>query len=330
MNFECFGHADQRLLVRNTSIEDGPGRGMRAIHVMNRAGLFLEILPDRGLDIAAASWQGKSLVWLSAAGLRHPNTYEPKGIGWILGFVGGLVTTCGLDQAGAPSTENGIEYGLHGRYSYIPAEEVATRRVSDKEGNITAEISGRVSQSAVFLEKLVLERKITVPENSPYLVIEDVVKNAGHRDEPMMLLYHMNFGYPLIEDGTRVVLPKGTKTIPRDAEAKDGQEKALTACAPTKGYREKVYYHEVPAAAEAEVRLVNPAGWGVKITYSHDTLTELTQWKMMGQGDYVMGIEPGNCRVSGRAEERKAGRLKILAPGQEISTRVKVEVLPKA
>jgi len=328
MDDRHIGHEDQELLIRSMSVEDGPARGMRVIHILNAAGLFLEILPDRGLDIAAAAWQGKSLAWLSPAGLRHPLSYEPHGLGWLRSFVGGLLVTCGLEQAGAPSAEGGVEYGLHGRYSCLAAEEVSAARVDDG-GRLEARISGKVRQAALFRENLSLARRITVPADAPAFIVEDEVKNEGRRDEPLMLLYHLNFGYPLVMQGTRVVVPENTKTLPRDDDARNGMETALTADAPTPGYREKVYYHDVPHGGAAEVGLISPEGWGISITYSRDVLTELVQWKMMGEKEYVIGMEPANCRVGGRAAERADGRLKILMPGETVRTFIRLNVLAK-
>jgi len=54
----------------------------------------------------------------------------------------------------------------------------------------------------------------------------------------------------------------------------------------------------------------------VAIRYDARTLPHLTQWKMMGQGEYVCGIEPANCRVLGRSAERAAGRLETILPGE--------------
>ena len=39
----------------------------------------------------------------------------------------------------------------------------------------------------------------------------------------------------------------------------------------------------------------------------------------MGEGRYVMGIEPANCGLAGRASERKSGTLDILEPGEKRS-----------
>ncbi|MBN1807859.1 MAG: aldose 1-epimerase family protein [Planctomycetes bacterium] len=319
------GHPDQELLLRSLSLEDGPGRGMRVVHILNGSGFFLEILPDRGLDIAAASWHGRSLAWFSAAGLRHPDSYEPAGAGWVRGFAGGLLVTCGLDQVGASCEDSGSSYGVHGRFSFTPAAEVYSVRKSTPHGPV-AEIGGVVRQGALFAENLTLSRRITVPASVPAIEIHDTVTNDGSASQPFMLLYHMNFGYPLVQPGTQIVLPEGSSTSPRDPAAADGVENALFADAPRPGYSEKVYYHRLPPADVSTVSILSPDGWSARLSYSSGVLSELVQWKMMGPGEYVMGLEPANCRVSGRSGERDAGRLRFLEPGETVSTSLSLEL----
>ena len=95
-------------------------------------------------------------------------------------------------------------------------------------------------------------------------------------------------------------------------------------------YKNLIYGFHCMRLPEFIQRLIKLAETsGVKIVYSRDVLKELVQWKMMGKGNYVMGVEPANCRGSGRGGEREAGRLPILAPGKEVSTSITIEVLPE-
>jgi hypothetical protein len=47
---------------------------------------------------------------------------------------------------------------------------------------------------------------------------------------------------------------------------------------------------------------------------------------MMGQGDYVLGLEPGNCYPLGRAQEIKNRRLDLLQAFEEKSIALSVEL----
>jgi hypothetical protein len=49
---------------------------------------------------------------------------------------------------------------------------------------------------------------------------------------------------------------------------------------------------------------------------------------MMGEGAYVVGIEPSNCHVEGRDKMRREGTLKFLAPGEQREYDLEIGVLP--
>ena len=48
----------------------------------------------------------------------------------------------------------------------------------------------------------------------------------------------------------------------------------------------------------------------------------MVQWKQLGMGEYVCGIEPGNAFVGGRKEERENGTLKYVEPGESVRERM--------
>jgi len=52
----------------------------------------------------------------------------------------------------------------------------------------------------------------------------------------------------------------------------------------------------------------------------------LVQWKMMGRGAYVTGLEPSNCKVGGRAEELASGPHCVLDGGESRSFEVRIRV----
>jgi hypothetical protein len=66
------------------------------------------------------------------------------------------------------------------------------------------------------------------------------------------------------------------------------------------------------------VRLENPAlGMALTLRYARSEYPVFAEWKMVGEGLYVLGLEPANCHVAGRAAERSAGTLEMIAPQQE-------------
>ena len=86
-----------------------------------------------------------------------------------------------------------------------------------------------------------------------------------------------------------------------------------------------------PSDGPVTVKVINPSlnGWsGMALHYNTAQLPKFTQWKMTAQGEYVLGLEPANCWVEGRAKERERGTLQFLEPGESRCYHLKVEILP--
>ena len=328
---EMVGDLSQIAGMKSYQLMEGKGRGIRGIDVWTGSGFRFTILPDRGMDISEASYQGKSLCWRSPPGDVHPHFFESAGFGWVRSFFGGLLTTCGLTYCGAPCEDEGESLGLHGRISNTPAEIVSVRRRWEKD-DYFLEIEGNLRETTVFGENLVLKRKIHTCLGESRLWIEDKVENQGYERSPLMLLYHINGGFPTISEGSRLISPT-LKVTPRDEEAEKGREDYARFSAPIPNFKEKVYYHEMKKDESGLIHcaLVNEnlegEGLGFYVTYKKSQLPHFIQWKMMGQRDYVVGMEPANCRVEGRAQERASGRLSFIEPGEELRFNLEIGVL---
>ena len=321
---ERVGRMEQVARVTLVTLEDGRERGVRTLEMDNGSGLAISVLVDRALDIGAASYKGINLVWHSAAQFANPMFYEPQGQGWLWTFGGGLLATCGLVNAGPPADENGRHYGQHGRIGTIPAEKVSYGGAWQGDQYVLT-VSGEVLQGVLFGEKLIMRRTIRMALGAPRIEIETSVENAGFELSPLMLLFHCNLGWPLIDAGTRI---KGNfvNITPRDEEASKDQENALSFENPTPGYREKVYWL-TPAEENPRISVVNETlPLCVSFLYNKSEFTHLTEWKMMGQGDYVVGIEPGNCYPISVTEARKKGDLAMIAPGETKRFGLTIEV----
>ena len=159
------------------------------------------------------------------------------GGGWLRSFGGGLLVTCGLQNVGEPSERYGEELGLHGRISNTPAALLAREVRWDGEKYLL-QARAEVRESRVFGADLVLRRTISARMGEPCVRIEDTVCNEGHRPEPLMLLYHINLGWPLLDETARLVGPEdpGEPPEPRDAEAQKGLKDWDTFAPPTPGF----------------------------------------------------------------------------------------------
>ncbi len=322
------GSMDQLAGIRLVEAEDGKARGCRILDVWTGSGLRFQVNADRALDICNCDFQGQPLNWRSPAGDVYPAFYEPEGIGWLRSFAGGLMVTCGLDQFGSPSSDGGTQLGLHGRISHCPATQVNYRSFWAGE-DYQLEISGEIRQASLFGENLVLRRKISTALGSNQIRIEDNVTNDGFETAPHMLLYHCNMGFPLVNETTRLKLESKT-TLPRDDNAAKGLVDWDHFQPPTPGYKEQVFIHQLAAGKDglSTVELGNPAvHLGMRWTIDTTTLPYLMEWKMMGEGAYIIGIEPANCNgLGGRTATREAGGLPVLKPGESRDYLMELEV----
>lgn len=313
------GSMEQLAGVREYVLSDGPSQGIRAMRLYNAAGLDLELLAGRALDIGRAAWQGMPLAWLSSTGPVHPAFFEPQGAGWLRVFGGGMLTTCGLTHYGPPEVDGGEALGQHGRASSLPAQRVQVDEAWVGE-TYQIEVRGKTRETAVFGPNVVLRRRIRISLWQPGFTLDDEVTNEGFSRAEHMLLYHMNFGFPLLDDGTRLAVARQA-TRPRDAEAAKGLGQELTMSGPIPDYQEQVFYHEIKADGEGVGRacVYNPKlgnGLAVLLEFDARSMPRLVEWKMMGEGLYVLGVEPGTSFVDGRVAERQAGRVPVLQPGE--------------
>lgn len=317
------GSMDQIASVRTVTLEDGNERPIRAALIKTGSGLELTVLLDRCLDIASASFQGKAMGWRSTTGDVAPQYYEAEGIRWLRSYFGGLVTTCGLTRVGAPAADSAITgQGLHGRINHTPARDVSVQQYW--EGNqYILQVSGTMRETSVFGENLCLTRTVKTVLGEKKFCIHDVVTNEGFKKTALMLLYHCNIGWPAVDKNSRLIAPSHI-VAPRDDEARNGQENWCVMDKPTHNYTEKCYYHDMAAGRDSKVTvaMINDGfkadeGFGVYVKYDNKELPRFVQWKMMGEQDYVCGLEPCNCGVEGREIDEEKGLLDYLNPGEQ-------------
>ncbi len=325
------GDVSQIAGVRQVTLGDGPENHVRALEFRTGSGLEFDVLADRGMDISRCTYKGRSIAWRSSSLDQHPSFTNPAGAEWLRTFQGGLLVTCGLTQVGSPNEDKGEQLGVHGRYSGLSARDVSVTQQWDEDEYLLA-ASGKVRESRIFGENLSLERTITTWLGANSFRITDTVTNEGFRTWPHMILYHFNIGFPAVAEDSRIYAPS-TKCIPRDTAAQTETDQWMTMRPPTKDFTERVYFHDMKADDDGWVTmaLVNEklAGgpFGVWIRYNQKSLPLFTQWKMNGEGDYVCGLEPGNCWPLGRSDWRKDGRLVELEPGQSVDYEIEVGII---
>jgi hypothetical protein len=334
MNYEkrellkYLGDPSQLFGVKEYRLSGGWAEGVRAVDIRTGSGLEMTVLPDRNMDIAQLSYKGTNLSYMSKTGIVSPQYYSDRGNDFLRSFYAGFLTTCGLRNVGPPCRVEEEEFGLHGRISHTPAEQFSgsTEWVEGHKPVMT--LKGRMREARLFGENLILERKLICRAGENSFIIEDRIENYGFREEPLMLLYHFNFGYPLLDENTTLIMPSD-RIIPRDEEAEGGKENWMKCQKPTHDYREQVFYHDLDTDGEDNTfaALINEKiELAVVIHFNKKELSNLTQWKMMGEGEYVVGIEPCNCSVSGRAEQLADNRIEYLNPGESRNFKLEIEI----
>ncbi|MCC6314906.1 MAG: aldose 1-epimerase family protein [Thermomicrobiales bacterium] len=310
--------------VRLVTLEDGNERGVRVLEFRTGTGFQFDVMVDRAMDIGRCELNGMALGWQSNAGFPGPWAYEPEGLGWLRGFGGGLLTTCGLDHTmfmaddsaehfGYPAFKTQT-FGLHGRISYTPAR--LTGYGERWEGDqCTLYATGEMTQARVFGEQFVLRRRIEARLGESHLRIHDEVENIGNAPTPHMYLYHVNVGFPVVDDGAELLVP-ASNPVARGAHSAEGYTRFH---GPEAGYVEQVTEHDVAAEADGSVpvAIVNRArGIGVYEVFNQNQLPHHFIWRMLGRGTYVVGIEPSTNSTSGRLADKAQGKLTVLEPGQ--------------
>lgn len=335
------GRLQQVAGIRLLELGDGAERGVRVLEMRTGTGFCFEILVDRGFDIGRCELAGMSLAWHSPTTFTGPWYGEHDEFGFHRTFGGGLLTTCGLEHALLPADDTAeqyrfppqhtMSYGLHGRASSTPA----TLRGYGETWNgddclVWAE--GVVQQAMVFGEVLTLRRRVTAQVGESRLSIVDDVVNDGHQTTPHMMLYHVNYGWPLVDAGTRLIVP--ADPVP----AADGSGGGLvdvpdyrTVSPPDAAFVGQVFEHAMKADDDGFVSasVANDAlGLSAYQRYRQDTLPHYLVWRMLGAGTYVVGMEPSTNRLSGRLAARKDGELILLEPGQSRRYELELGVRP--
>ena len=321
------GNLSQLGHCRHCTLTEGWARGMRAVDISTGSGLQYTVLPDRGMDISLASFRNINLVYLTCNGETHPAYFEPEGIGWLRTFGAGLLTTCGLTYLGSPCVDEGEQLGLHGRFSTIPVSKFLD--LSDWEGeNYHYKLKGIIEEGHIFGNKLRIEREIYSVCGQNVLHIKDSVTNFGNRPSPYTILYHMNFGYPLLSEDAELLIDP-SETLPRDKDAVPGMNEYMKFIKPQPMYREQVFFHTLRGNknGEATITLNNrKIGISLNIKLNIQQLPYVNQWKMMGHGEYVLGIEPSNVLCKSRNILREENSLPVLQPGESTSNNIEIEI----
>jgi hypothetical protein len=323
--------------IQKRTLHGGKQEGVDVITV-NNGKLTFTVVPTRGMSIAHVEMGAIRLGWDSPVKeLVHPqymNLESRGGLGWLEGFNEWMVR-CGLEFAGHPGKDkfinnNGdeaeMDLTLHGKIGNIPASEVEV--VIDGK---RIRVRGRVDERMFYGPKLEMWTEISTEVGSNEFRIEDQIKNFGAFEQEYQLIYHVNFGAPLLEAGSKFAVALKQVT-PFNANAAKGVKTFDQYAGPTKGFIEQVYCLRPLADSSGKTMIVlqNATGErGIAMKYSLAELPYLTLWKNTAamEDGYVTGLEPGTGFPFNRRVERHFGRVPKIKPGETLTKAIDYAIL---
>lgn len=266
----------QIATLRRYTVSEGVEKGLDVIDCDNGKIRFL-INVTKALDIMQLYHEGQNMSFISK------NGFSPLEHEFGNRFEGGMLYTCGFDAVGGREG-----FTTHGRHHNNPAEIVVAK--CDEEEIV---VEGIVRDTAIFGENLVLRRCISAKVGESTITVEDTLTNEGFTPAEYAVLYHINVGFPMLDEGCEV--KGGIKAItPRTPYAEECIDEALRITPPEAGREEMCYYLDLDGEVSLENKKINKT---FKVTYSKETLPEFLEWKAMTSGDYALGLEPSTTRL---------------------------------
>ena len=321
--------------IETSRLDNGLGKDTRIAWINTGSGLRYKVVIDRGLDIADAFYNDRSLAWLSQAGVVGPRPDANHDLEWLYSFGGGLLTTCGLTHTGGPETDKYGQRGLHGRISNIPASVESIITPDSSSPDLEISITGKMIQSSVFGPNLELKRTISSSLGESRIHIHDVVTNLGNVSAPHMILYHCNYGWPLADEGAEIIWRGDWTAAGRDMDKEifnNGHEfrKCPAPMASHCGSGEACAFIDIAADSDGfcHTGLYNSKiGLAAAMKFKKEQLPWLTNWQHWGRGEYVTALEPGTNPPIGQSKVRKQKELIHIEPGENKIYDLEITVL---
>jgi uncharacterized protein DUF4432 len=298
--------------------------------VIDNGRLTITVVPTRGMGILRVVMGDLRLGWDSPVReVVHPkyvNLEARGGLGWLEGFNEWLAR-CGLEWAGHPGPDRFINnvgeqaemnLTLHGKVENIPASEVEV--IVDREPRPRIRVRGRVDERAFYGPKLELWTELSTEPGSSTFRIEDTLTNRSAFESEFQIIYHVNYGPPLLGAGAHFSAPV-RRVTPFNAHAAKDVGTYADYAGPVRGFIEQVYnLHPFSDREGRSLLMLSNASRdrGVSMGFAIAELPYVTLWKNLTalEEGYVTGLEPGTGFPYPRRLEREAGRVPKLKPGE--------------
>lgn len=314
------GNIGQIAGIRESRLLRGRGEGIQVAEFYNAAGLRFTVVPDRCMDLFDCSYKGVNLSFQSKNGLTSPQAFTPADGEFAEQWPGGMLVTCGLGNVGGHSTGGGI-FPTHGRISHVPAFNFGTETYWDGDRYVLR-ARGEVHQTKMYSRHLSIRRTIETGLDEKTIRIHDVITNFEAEDEPYMLLYHFNFGYPLLQADSCTAASPSALT-PMNPMSTD----PVHMLAPEDGRGEELYFRTDLGDRACGVIYNERLELGAYVAFDTANLPNFLQWKNMKSHDYVLAFEPCNTCGLNRAEAMAEGKIAVLPAYSSVENRLELGVL---
>lgn len=321
------GNLDQVFGIRPVNYSGGKADGMRCLEVDNGAGLRLTVSESKAMDLLQLNWKGMNLGFETKAGIHAPWLSDEVGMSYRRNLGAGFLYTAGLYNVGGFCEEANEYHYAHGALKNTPAENVASH-VEWEGDECTLTVSGQVRESAFFGRNLLLERSISTQVGSNTFTINDTIENQDFAPAQIMLLYHMNLGFPLLDEGTRMYMRVKSTEVMTEHTKTDPHWSLMPA--PIDNNEEYLYVHEPEVDSEGFTKAAafnDRLGFGLEIRYRPEVLPYMVEWKCMKSGDYALGILPSTCKPIGRPAAMEQGQLVTVQPFEKLHIQLQFRIL---
>ena len=316
------GNIDQLAGVRLERLEEGNGTGMRIARVWNAAGLNFSVTPDRCLDLYDFSYKGVNLAFHSKNGLGA-SAFLPLPGEFFSDWRGGMLATCGLDNVGGAAQADELNvFPIHGRIGSRAAEQFGSDARWEGDDYVLR-LSGVVRESRLYGRSLELRRQIETSLYASEVTITDTITNLTDAPEPVFLLYHFNFGFPLL-DGDALYFGSNAQT---SDYSKSGDTDFYHMHAPVDGLPQQTFCHVPHTKGIVTAGLYQPKlQLSAYLRYDTTSLPYLLEWKCLKSHDYVLAIEPANCPAHDRVTDLAEQNAFLLGAYESVTYRVTLGV----
>jgi hypothetical protein len=317
-NIDAFAGAKE--YIQNRSF----GNQIQTVELYTGTGLSVCVHPDRGMDIGAVHYCGIPISFVQKSGVKSPKIIDERD--FTRNFFAGLLTTCGLDNVGGDCIIDGKYFPTHGRLNLTPAESWHIEK-HWSEDEYFVEVIGDVRLASLFGENLVLRRTIKVKAGESRIFLKDQIINEGYEKQAYMLLYHCNFGFPIVSEDS-YVLTNHNRVEYLDEQSKVFGRNNYDLSPPQPGFKQSAFLMFEPKEERVRSAIINPKlRLGVYVECNQSELPQFCEWMNLGALDYTIGLEPAKTAPVGRTQSLADRTIIWLDPLEMHQTELEIGVL---